>query len=76
MPGAQKEALEPCRSRASSRYTQLRNIHRITSYNVCYTKLLRIYKIYMESFKGEAHLDRIQKEAQEIVSAALAKAGV
>ena len=35
-----------------------------------------IYKIYMESFKGEAHLDRIQKEAQEIVSAALAKAGV
>ncbi len=35
-----------------------------------------IYKIYMESFKSEAHLDRIQKEAQEIVSAALAKAGV
>ncbi len=35
-----------------------------------------IYKIYMESFKGEEHLDRIQKEAQEIVSAALAKAGV
>lgn len=35
-----------------------------------------IYKIYMESFKDEAHLDRIQKEAQEIVSAALAKAGV
>mgnify|MGYP000983878612 CR=1 FL=1 len=35
-----------------------------------------IYKIYMESFIGEAHLDRIQKEAQEIVSAALAKAGV
>ncbi len=34
-----------------------------------------IYKIYMESFKGEAHLDRIQKEEQEIVSAALAKAG-
>ena len=35
-----------------------------------------IYKIYMESFKGEAHLDAIQKEAQQIVSAALAKAGV
>jgi phosphoglucomutase len=35
-----------------------------------------IYKIYMESFKGEQHLDLIQKEAQEIVSAALAKAGV
>ncbi|QFI54204.1 phosphoglucomutase (alpha-D-glucose-1,6-bisphosphate-dependent) [Aeromonas simiae] len=35
-----------------------------------------IYKIYMESFKGDAHLDLIQKEAQEIVSAALAKAGV
>jgi phosphoglucomutase len=35
-----------------------------------------IYKIYMESFKGVEHLDRIQKEAQEIVSAALAKAGV
>ncbi|MEW7864996.1 phosphoglucomutase (alpha-D-glucose-1,6-bisphosphate-dependent) [Aeromonas diversa] len=35
-----------------------------------------IYKIYMESFRGEAHLDLIQKEAQEIVSAALAKAGV
>lgn len=35
-----------------------------------------IYKIYMESFKGEAHLDAIQQEAQQIVSAALAKAGV
>lgn len=35
-----------------------------------------IYKIYMESFKGEAHLDTIQQEAQQIVSAALAKAGV
>jgi len=35
-----------------------------------------IYKIYMESFKGEAHLEQIQSEAQEIVSAALAKAGV
>ena len=35
-----------------------------------------IYKIYMESFKGEDHLKQIQKEAQEIVSAALKKAGV
>ena len=35
-----------------------------------------IYKIYMESFKGEVHLDLIQQEAQQIVSAALAKAGV
>ena len=35
-----------------------------------------IYKIYMESFKGEAYLDAIQQEAQQIVSAALAKAGV
>ncbi|WP_019002038.1 phosphoglucomutase (alpha-D-glucose-1,6-bisphosphate-dependent) [Succinimonas amylolytica] len=35
-----------------------------------------IYKIYMESFKGEEHLKQIQKEAQEIVSAALKKAGV
>ena len=30
-----------------------------------------IYKIYGESFKGEAHLDQIQAEAQAIVSAAL-----
>lgn len=35
-----------------------------------------IYKIYMESFKNAEHLAQIQKEAQEIVSAALAKAGV
>src|SRR5574344_48291 len=35
-----------------------------------------IYKIYMESFKSQEHLAQIQKEAQEIVSAALAKAGV
>jgi phosphoglucomutase len=35
-----------------------------------------IYKIYMESFKGTEHLDAIQQEAQQIVSAALAKAGV
>ncbi len=35
-----------------------------------------IYKIYMESFKGAEHLALIQKEAQKIVSEALAKAGV
>lgn len=29
-----------------------------------------IYKIYAESFKGEAHLKQIQQEAQKIVSAA------
>ncbi|MGE5319216.1 MAG: phosphoglucomutase (alpha-D-glucose-1,6-bisphosphate-dependent) [Hyphomicrobiaceae bacterium] len=33
-----------------------------------------IYKIYAESFRGEDHLRRIQKEAQTIVSAALAAA--
>jgi len=31
-----------------------------------------IYKIYAESFRGEAHLARIQDEAREIVAAALA----
>jgi phosphoglucomutase len=31
-----------------------------------------IYKIYAESFQGEAHLERIQAEAQLIVDAALA----
>jgi phosphoglucomutase len=39
-----------------------------------------IYKIYAESFRGEAHLHRIQKEAQTIVNHALAasppKAGI
>lgn len=35
-----------------------------------------IYKIYAESFRGEAHLKQIQAEAQQIVSAALAAAGV
>jgi phosphoglucomutase len=35
-----------------------------------------IYKIYTESFKGEAHLQRIQREAQDIVQAAFAAAGV
>lgn len=34
-----------------------------------------IYKIYAESFRDEAHLRRIQEEAQAIVSAALAHAG-
>lgn len=34
-----------------------------------------IYKIYMESFKGADHLKRIEAEAQEIVNAALKKAG-
>ena len=33
-----------------------------------------IYKIYAESFKGEAHLKGILKEAQSIVDAALAAA--
>ena len=31
-----------------------------------------IYKIYAESFKDEAHLDAIVREAQEMVNAALA----
>ena len=31
-----------------------------------------IYKIYAESFRGEDHLRRVQQEAQEIVSSALA----
>lgn len=35
-----------------------------------------IYKIYAESFKGAEHLAAIQSEAQVIVSAALAAAGV
>jgi phosphoglucomutase len=34
-----------------------------------------IYKIYTESFKGIEHLKLIQKEAQQIVAAAFAKAG-
>ncbi len=36
----------------------------------------QIYKIYMESFRGQEHLDLIKKEAVDIVSAALRKAGV
>ncbi len=35
-----------------------------------------IYKIYAESFRGAAHLERIQAEAQRIVAAALKTAGV
>jgi len=35
-----------------------------------------IYKIYAESFKGPEHLRAIQSEAQEIVSAALRRAGL
>jgi phosphoglucomutase len=34
-----------------------------------------VYKIYAESFVDEAHLGRIQQEAEHIVTAALAKAG-
>jgi len=34
-----------------------------------------IYKIYAESFKGKTHLQRIQQEAQTIVSAAFQDAG-
>jgi phosphoglucomutase len=34
-----------------------------------------IYKIYAESFKGKTHLQRIQQEAQTIVSAAFQEAG-
>jgi phosphoglucomutase len=34
-----------------------------------------IYKIYAESFKGEAHLNSIVSEAQEIVNGALAQGG-
>ena len=35
-----------------------------------------IYKIYAESFKGEAHLKQLQSEARDIVAAAFQKAGV
>lgn len=35
-----------------------------------------VYKIYTESFRGTDHLQRIQQEAQAIVSAAFAAAGV
>ena len=35
-----------------------------------------IYKIYLESFKGKEHLERIREEAQALVSATFAAAGV
>jgi len=35
-----------------------------------------VYKIYAESFKGQAHLDELKQEAQQIVSAAFLAAGV
>ncbi|WP_413283994.1 phosphoglucomutase (alpha-D-glucose-1,6-bisphosphate-dependent) [Vibrio sp. MA40-2] len=35
-----------------------------------------IYKIYCESFKGEAHLKAIEKEAQEIVNQVFKEAGL
>ena len=34
-----------------------------------------VYKIYAESFRDRAHLEALQREAQEIISAALAGAG-
>jgi phosphoglucomutase len=33
-----------------------------------------IYKLYAESFRGQAHLDCIVEEAQQIISAVLAGA--
>jgi phosphoglucomutase len=30
-----------------------------------------VYKIYAESFQGAAHLEQVQEEAREVVSAAL-----
>jgi phosphoglucomutase len=35
-----------------------------------------VYKVYAESFAGPEHLARLQAEAQELVSAAFAAAGV
>ncbi len=35
-----------------------------------------VYKIYAESFLGQAHLEAIQREAQEIVAVSFTKAGV
>ena len=35
-----------------------------------------VYKIYAESFKGQAHLEELKREAREIVSAAFTRAGV
>jgi phosphoglucomutase len=34
-----------------------------------------VYKVYAESFLGDAHLERIIEEAQEVVTEALARAG-
>ncbi|MFP2768245.1 phosphoglucomutase (alpha-D-glucose-1,6-bisphosphate-dependent) [Oceanisphaera sp. KMM 10153] len=36
----------------------------------------QVYKIYAESFRGEAHLDTLIREAQELVGATFSKAGV
>ena len=35
-----------------------------------------VYKLYAESFRGPQHLQRLQQEAQELVLAAFARAGV
>lgn len=35
-----------------------------------------VYKIYAESFKGQAHLEEVMREAQELVGAAFRAAGV
>lgn len=35
-----------------------------------------VYKIYAESFEGEAHLARLQEEAQALVAATFARAGI
>jgi len=35
-----------------------------------------VYKIYAESFKGQAHLDALRGEAREMVAAAFKAAGV
>ena len=32
-----------------------------------------VYKIYAESFRGQAHLEQVQAEAQKVVDEALAK---
>ena len=35
-----------------------------------------VYKVYAESFAGADHLERLKAEAQELVAAAFAAAGV
>jgi phosphoglucomutase len=35
-----------------------------------------IYKLYAESFKGKDHLQKIQREAKDIINAAFATAGI